>query len=64
MHLAAINVHYEPFIVHKGPRPIQTSQRLRFAPRSLNIRKMQVSTKAASEHTVITIGEALYGMST
>jgi hypothetical protein len=68
MYPAAICTHNKPFVLHKGPQHFQTGQHLRFGKsisRSLESRKMQqqVSTKAAAQHTVITIGEALYGMS-
>lgn len=67
MYPAAMSTYSKSFALHKGPQPLQTGQHLRFGKpisRSLNSGKMQqhVYTKAASEHTVITIGEALYGM--
>jgi len=66
MYPADICTQNIPSALHKGPQPFQFSQPLRFGKpisRSVKSRKMQqqVSTKAASNHTVITIGEALYG---
>lgn len=65
MYPAAMSTYSKSFALHRGPQPLQTGQHLRFGKpisRSLNSGKMQqhVYTKAASEHTVITIGEALY----